>query len=153
MKPRTKNAWLFAFTDLSFLLLICLSLIPSAPADISLHLAEMKLPTVPDNPNLQPPANPAERWELQIFPVTPAHSVPYRLVRAGEQTGLALDETSLMPALEKLRRRGIRPILLPEKTSLTQDFLFAAGAMARVWSNEAGRSVVRPMTPEKVAGR
>ncbi len=144
MKRGTKNTWLFAFTDLSFLLLICLSLIPSAPADISLHLAEMNLPAVPDNRNLRPVAK-QEQWNLQIFPISAKHPTPYRLSRIGAREGMTLDEKTLIPALEKLRSQGIRPLLLPDKTSITQDFLFAAGALARVWSKTENRSIVRTM--------
>lgn len=144
MKRGTKNTWLFAFTDLSFLLLICLSLIPSAPADISLHLAEMNLPSVPDNRNLRPVAK-QEQWNLQIFPISAKHPTPYRLSRIGAREGMTLDEKTLIPALEKLRSQGIRPLLLPDKTSITQDFLFAAGALARVWSKTENRSIVRTM--------
>ncbi len=83
-EKRKEHAWLFAFTDLAFLLLISLSMIPSAPADISLHFAEMNLPEVPDNQNLQPMAEQPEAWELRIMPVSAEHPVPYRLARAGE---------------------------------------------------------------------
>lgn len=145
MLRRNRNMWLFAFTDLAFLLLISLSLIPSTPADISLRFAEMNLPVVPDSRSLQPLMDQQETWELQIFAVGTEHPVPFRLVRSGEKEGLSLDEGSLIPALERLRESRARPVLLPEKTSLSQDFLFAAAAMAKVWSAADSRSIVRPV--------
>lgn len=145
MLRRKKHMWLFAFTDLAFLLLISLSLIPSAPADISLRFAEMDLPAVPDSRSLQPLREQRETWELQIFAIGAEHPVPFRLVRAGEKEGQELDEGGLMPALERLRERQARPVLLPEKTSLSQDLLFAAAAMAKVWSVADTRSIVRPV--------
>ena len=145
MRRRKNNMWLFAFTDLAFLLLISLSLIPSAPEDISLRFAEMNLPVVPDSRNLQPVREQQEAWELQIFAIGPQHSVPFQLVRAGEKEGMALDEGNLIPALEGLRERQSRPVLLPEKTSLSQDFLFAAAAMAKVWSAADSRTIVKPV--------
>ncbi len=145
MKRRTKNTWLFAFTDLSFLLLISLSMIPGAPQDISLHLAEMHLPVVPDSRSLQPLAERQQSWELQILPVTGERPSPFRLVRAGERDGTPLDEQSLIPALQELKKQQVQPALLPDKTSLSQDFLFAAAALAQVWSLPDSRTIVKPM--------
>jgi hypothetical protein len=145
MKRRTKHTWLFAFTDLSFILLLSLSLIPSAPADISLHIAEMNLPMVPESANLRPVPRQQESWELQIFSSNVNRKGPFRLVRAGSKEGMDLDEKTLVPALEKLREQNIRPALLPEKTSLTQDFLFAAGALAKVWSGVESGPIVKPI--------
>lgn len=145
MLRRKNHMWLFAFTDLAFLLLISLSLIPSAPKDISLRFAEMNVPVVPDSRNLRPVREQQETWELQIFPVGPEHSVPFQLIRTGAKEGMDLDEGNLIPALERLRERQAQPVLLPEKTSLSQDFLFAAAAMAKVWSAADSRSIVRPV--------
>lgn len=145
MKMRRSTAWLFAFSDLAFLLLISLSLIPSAPPDLNLRFAEMNLPVVPDSENLQPVASAQEVWELQILPVGAEHTTPFRLVRAGEKTGMALDEATLIPALERLHQLQIMPVLLPEKTSISQDFLFAAAAIAKVWSAGESRTIVSPM--------
>lgn len=147
MRPRKTNSWLFAFTDLAFLLLISLSLIPSAPTDLSLRLATMDLPEVPDNRTLTSLTDTAEHWELRVWAVGTEHAKPFLLQRAGEEAGQALDSGTLLPALESLRQREAQPVLLPEKKSLSQDLLFAAAAMARVWSSRDHRLVVRP-TPE-----
>lgn len=144
MKMRRSTAWLFAFSDLAFLLLISLSLIPSAPPDLTLRFAEMNLPVVPDSESLQPVTSAQEVWELQILPVSAERPSPFRLARAGEKEGMTLDETTLVPALERLHELQIMPVLLPEKTSLSQDFLFAAAAMAKVWSGREGRTIVSP---------
>lgn len=144
MKMQKSTAWLFAFSDLAFLLLISLSLIPSAPPDLTLRFAEMNLPVVPDSENMQPVASAQETWELQILPVGAEHATPFRLARAGEKEGMALDETTLIPALERLQELQIMPVLLPEKTSLSQDFLFAAAALAKVWAGREGRTIVSP---------
>lgn len=144
MRPRKAQTWLFAFTDLAFLLLISLSLIPSAPPDLTLRLATMDLPEVPDNRTLAPLTEPPEHWELRVWAVGTKHAKPFLLQRAGDEVGLALDAGTLLPALERLRRLQVQPILLPEKQSLSQDLLFAAAAMAKVWSSENRRLVVRP---------
>lgn len=145
MKMRKGTAWLFAFSDLAFLLLISLSLIPSAPTDVNLRFVEMDLPLVPDSDNLQPVASAQEVWELQILPVSEAQPTPFRLTRAGEETGMSLDETNLIPALQDLQQRQIMPVLLPEKTSISQDFLFAAAALTKVWTGREGRTIVSPL--------
>lgn len=145
MKKRTNNHWVFSLADLAFLLLISLSLIPTAPPDLTLRFAEMDLPEVPDSRSLRPVSEKLEAWELQILAVNKEHSSPFRLARAGEKAGMALDQNSLIPALQKLQEHKIMPMLLPEKTSLSQDFLFAAAALAKVWSAEESRTVVRPM--------
>jgi len=144
MKMRRSTAWLFAFSDLAFLLLISLSLIPSAPPDLTLRFAEMNLPVVPDSENMQPVTSPQEVWELQILPVNAERTSPFRLARAGEKDGMALDERTLIPALERLRELQIMPVLLPEKTSISQDFLFAAAALGKVWSGRESRTIVSP---------
>jgi len=146
MKQRPKRTWLFAFCDLAFLLLISLSLIPTSPADISLRLAEMELPEVPDSSNLKPAKTTGEAWELRVFAVSERHPKPYRLNRRGSEEGIALDQANLIPALRQIGTSE-RPQLLPEKASLSQDFLFAAAAVARVWSEPGQRALVRPLPP------
>ena len=145
MRGRKNTAWLFAFSDLAFLLLISLSLIPSAPEDLTLRFVEMNLPVVPDSEQMQPVTSAQEVWELQVLPVTAEQPMPFRLTRAGADEGMALDETSLIPALEELQQRQIMPVLLPEKTSISQDFLFAAAALTKVWSGREGRTIVSPL--------
>ncbi|MEZ4599165.1 MAG: hypothetical protein R2940_05185 [Syntrophotaleaceae bacterium] len=154
MKKKSNNSWLFSFTDLAFLLLISLSVIPSADS-INIRFAEMNVPVVPDSTQLAPMQHLREVWELQVYPVTDEHPVPYRIIRGGvgnrpDAAGaMLLSAEELIPALESLKQRNIQPLLLPEKTSLSQDFLFAAGALGRVWSTSGGHTVVQPDLAEK----
>ncbi len=158
MKIKQSQTWLFAFTDLAFLLLISLSLIPSAP-NITMHFSEMDIPSVPNNPNMSPLSKDAHTWELQVYRKSEKHPKPFRLVRIGMQRNSGkdlrsgyLDRDTLIPKLRELKKSSVCPILMPEKLSLSQDFLFAAGAIAKVWRNEKGRSnqtVVRPLNPEE----
>jgi hypothetical protein len=148
MKLRKKNTWIFAFTDLSFLLLITLSMVPNGPPGIFLHFAEMQPPLVHDSANLAPIAENTVAWELQVLSPSGDYTAPFRLVRIDPGTGreveaIPLDRQNLLEALEALRGENIRPVLLPERSSLSHDFLFAAGALGRVWD---GRSptIVRP---------
>jgi hypothetical protein len=57
---------------------------------------------------------------------------------------MLLSAEELVPALEKLKARNVQPTLLPEKKSITQDLLYAAGAMAKVWGMEHSETVVQP---------
>jgi hypothetical protein len=149
MKKKFNQTWLFSFTDLAFLLLISLSTLPSAEK-VTIRFAEMNVPVVPDSRQLAPVEHLREVWELQVYPVSRQHPVPYRIVRgglgshAGEEAELLLTAEELVPALESLRQKNIQPLLLPEKTSLSQDFLFAAGALARVWSGHDSHAIVQP---------
>jgi len=157
LKLEHKQTWLFAFTDLAFLLLISLSLIPSAPDNIVIHFSEMEIPDVPSNPNMSPISKATHSWELQVRGKTEKHPEPFRLVRIGlhtkgaiEQHSKRLDRDDLIPELKALKKSSIRPLLLPEKTSLSKDFLFAAGAIARVWSLANGHTIVKPINPEEL---
>jgi hypothetical protein len=85
------------------------------------------------------------------------HPSPFRLTKIGlRQSGAKelsvkyLDQSNLIPELESLQKVSDRPVLLPGKTSLSQDFLFAAGAIARVWTSDKGQTIVKPIKPEEL---
>lgn len=145
---RNNQTWLFSFTDLAFLLLISLSLIPSAPDNITIKLAEMDVPVVPEHGRMEALPKVPEVWELQVYALSEKHPTPYRLIRVGMgkttpgDNEQILTKEELLPALVSLKERNIRPMLLPEKSSLSQDFLYAAGAIAKVWT-DGGRTVVQ----------
>lgn len=155
MKIKTNQTWLFAFTDLVFLLLFSLSLIPNSFSNITVHISEMDIPVVPSNPNLSPVEQPDEAWELHVYPESKDHPTPFKLVKVGIKENNAtelfsknLERNDLIVELESLKRLNIRPMLLPEKTSLSQDFLFAAGAIARVWGFANSRTIVKSLNPQ-----
>jgi len=152
MKNKQSQTWLFSFTDLAFLLLISLSLIPSAPDSITIHFAEMDVPVVPENQNMTEVAPVRETWELQVHAPSTGQNSPYRLVRMAmvnsqpsELENRLLSAEALESELLALRGLGIRPSLLPEKNSLSQDFLFAVGTFASVWGGQGNQTVVRPL--------
>lgn len=157
MRLKQHHAWLFAFTDLAFLLLISLSLIPSAPGDIMVHLSAMDVPIVLENSNLSPIRESKELWELHVYGgKSDNHPTPFKLVRVaivqGSSTPLYhqyLQRDQLLGELESLEERHIRPVLLPSKTSLSHDFLFAAGAIAKAWDNTRPDTIVKPVNPEE----
>ncbi len=160
MKIEMNQTSLFSFTDLVILLLFSLSLIPSSSDSITVHISEMDIPVVPSNPNLAPVEQPEETWELQVYPESGDRPTPFKLVRTGIEENEAtelfskhLERNDLIDELESLQRRSIRPILLPEKTSLTDDFLFAAAAIAKVWGAAEGKTIVRTQGSEDSRSR
>lgn len=157
MKIKQSQTWLFAFTDLAFLLLISLSLIPSAPDLITVRFSEMDIPSVPNNPNMGAIDDTYGSYELHVHQKSDDHPSPFRLAKIGlRQSGAKelsvkyLDQGNLIPELESLQKISDRPVLLPGKTSLSQDFLFAAGAIARVWTSDKGQTIVKPIKPEEL---
>lgn len=153
MRLKQHHAWLFGFTDLAFLLLISLSLVPSAPEDPLIHLSLMDVPGVPTNPNLTPIRRSEEMWELHVYSETSdIHPQPYKLVGTAMNQGSPeplyakyLHKDELLGELQLLRERGFRPVLIPSKTSLSHDFLFAAGTIARVWGSTQSKTIVKPL--------
>ncbi len=149
MKNTNGQTWLFSFTDLAFLLLISLSTIPAADS-VTIRFSEMDVPVVPESQQLGALGQLREVWELQVHPVSEEYPVPYEIVRFGlasqvdGKEAMLLAPEQLVDALDKLKARNIQPILLPEKTSLSQDLLYAAGAMAKVWGAEHSETVVQP---------
>jgi hypothetical protein len=128
-------------------------MIPSAPDDVTLHFSEMDVPSVLANPNLSPIREAREVWTLHVYgEKADSHPTPFKLVRVEVSQGGStpfyaqyLQRDELLGKLELLKERNIRPVLLPSKTSLTQDFLFAAGAIARAWDNTRSNAIVKPV--------
>lgn len=154
MKNKNGQTWLFSFTDLAFLLLISLSTIPAADS-VTIRFSEMDVPVVPESQRLDALGPMTEVWELQVHPVSEEHPVPYKIMRSGLGSPadgtetMLLSAEELIPALEKLKARNVQPTLLPEKKSISQDLLYAAGAMAKVWETGYSDAVVQPDVSEE----
>ncbi|PLX93219.1 MAG: hypothetical protein C0621_08130 [Desulfuromonas sp.] len=153
-KNRNSHTWLFAFTDLSFLLLISLSMVPSAPDEMTLSFSGLDVPAVPENSNMVEMVGVREAWELQVLPPG-GEEGPYRLVHATassqgrrEDEGRVIATETLIDELERLRSLGVRPELTPEKNSTSQDFLYAVSSLARVWGGDKSRAIVTTVNPE-----
>jgi len=157
MKLKQHHTWLFGFTDLAFLLLISLSLIPSAPEEPNIHFSLMEIPGVPENPNLSPLPRSDELWELHVYGENPdIHPHPFKLIgavtgRGGLKSLYAkyLEKDELLGELQLLKEHNIRPVLIPSKNSLSHDFLFAAGAIARTWDNTQSDTIVKALNPNE----
>jgi hypothetical protein len=155
MNLKQNNSWLFGFADLAFLLLISLSVIPTASEEPPVHLSLMEVPGVPANPNLRPLKTADELWELHVYDENlDAEEKLFKLIgRALKQTGSAtlyekyLAKNELLRELQRLKGRNIQPVLIPSQKSLSHDFLFAAGAIAKTWGSDLGAAIVKPLNP------
>lgn len=122
-----------------------------------LHLAAMDVPSVLENPNLSPIRKSKELWELHVYGgKSDTHPTPFELVQVAivqdRSTPLYhryLQRDELLRELALLEERHIRPVLLPSRSSLTHDFLFAAGAIAKAWDNKRSDTIVKPVNAEK----
>jgi len=160
MKLKQHHTWLFCFTDLAFLLLISLSLIPSTPEEPFIHLALMDVPGVPANPNLSPVQQSDELWELHVYGETSeSHPKFFQLIGVVKDTqgtrtiyDKFLEKDELFAELQLLKDRNFRPVLIPSKNSLSHDFLFAAGVIARTWDNAQSKALVKSLTPNEEYG-
>ena len=157
MKLKQHHTWLFCFTDLAFLLLISLSLIPNSPQEPYIHFALMDVPGVPANPNLSTVQPSDELWELHVYgDITENHPKPFQLVgmvKDGQNTRTIyekfIEKDELLEELQRLKGRHLRPVLIPSKDSLRHDFLFAAGAIARTWEHAQSKALVKSFTPDE----
>ena len=156
MRHKQHHTWLFGFTDLAFLLLISLSLLPSAPEQPVIHLSYMDVPVVPSNPNLSPLPRSEGIWELIVGKDPDNANQPFTFAhmdssRNGSEKiySNAMGRDELVSELQLLKKRGIRPVLIPSTTSLSHDFLFAAGAIAKTWESHKSKTIVKSLTPDE----
>jgi hypothetical protein len=137
--------------------MISLSLIPSAPEEPYIHFALMDVPGVPANPNLSPLQRSNELWELHVYGEDPdIHPKAFKLIGTVTDQGRPktlydkyLEKDELLGELQLLKERNIRPVLIPSKSSLSHDFLFAAGAIARTWDSTQSKTIVKPLNPNE----
>ncbi len=147
MRVERNQAWLFAFTDLAFLLLISISLIPDKPETLALDLSKMNVPAVADNRGASPALESDAVWRLWIYPRSEAHPAPFKLEQAAPGADSEnvlfsryISRKALAGDLAALKSQmRTKPLLIPEKTSYSEDLLFAASALGRVWDG-AGRA-------------
>ena len=117
----------------------------------------MEVPGVPENPNLTPLKQSAQHWELHVYGGYPEiHPKAFKLIGMVSEPGgprtvtdIYLDKDELPGELLLLRDHGIRPLLIPSKSSLSHDFLFAAGAIARTWGGAKSETIVKSLDPNE----
>ena len=132
-------AWLFAFVDLAFLLLIAMTQLGANPDAV--EVGDMLLPRIGGEmaPKL---AGARDLWQLRVHPPAQA-SDPFELVPAGSVGG-RVDAGQLRGRLHELRAAGeARPLLAPHADSRSQDFLNAVELIEEVWPGRRRVAVER----------
>jgi hypothetical protein len=134
-------AWLFAFVDLAFLLLIGMTQLsgnPNAP-----ELGEMPVPKIGGDVTsaLQPGAR--DLWQLRVYPADEDFYGPFELVvGGGEGSRVSFDE--LRTQLGELRGSDEpKPLLAPHADSRSQDFLDAVQLLDETWPSRRRTTVER----------
>jgi len=138
-------AWLFAFVDLAFLLLIAMTQLGGDPNAIT--VGEIMIPRVPEE-TAEPILNGAsQRWQLRVHPLDPSFPAPFELVAPGG-VGIRLDESALRAKLEALPLTALaKPVLAPHADSRSQDMLTAVSALEQRWPSRR-RAAIRPLLPQ-----
>lgn len=133
-------AWLFAFVDLAFLLLIAMTQLGASP-DI-LDVGDMVLPRIGDEmaPELARAAR--DLWQLRVHPPAEA-TEPFELGMAGE-AGARVGAEQLRTRLGELHAASeAKPLLAPHADSRSQDFLSAVELLEEIWPSRRRAAVER----------
>ncbi|NNL84307.1 MAG: hypothetical protein HKP27_01580 [Myxococcales bacterium] len=148
-------AWLFAFVDLAFLLIIAMTQV--GVDDASPDFGEISVPKIRTESADALPARFHNRWQLRVYPPVADGTGPFELSRnddadVGPKPSDRLELAGLERRLASLKGGGEgRPLLAPHEDSLSQDLLAAANAIENQWPRRR-RVAVIPLAAE-VANR
>ncbi len=141
MTPSAGNApaWLFAFVDLAFLLLLGMTqLQSSSPADFG----EIVVPRIGSEQSELLATGSERRWQIRIHPAHDSAPLPYELVD-GEGVASWLAADGLRSRLAELGHRDTqRPLLAPHADARSEDLLQAVALIEEQWPGRR-RGVVR----------
>ena len=130
LRTSSAPAWLFAFVDLAFLLLIALSQL--GPDPTAVPLGELVVPRVAEAGTLELGAGAARRWQLRVFPAgdPPAFELVDLDGRSERVSG-----PELSARLEALLANGQgKPLVAPHENSRSADLLDAVARVEALWS-------------------
>ena len=135
-------AWLFAFVDLAFLLLLALTQLGDGQSFSELELAGLELPRIDQAAaTLVTPGVVA--WQLRVHPED-GRARPFELKGPESDASSRIDARALASALAMLRTDGARePFLAPHADSRSEDLLQAVAAIDSTWG-ERRRALVLP---------
>lgn len=138
-------AWLFAFVDLAFLLLIAMTQLGGDPNAIT--VGEIAIPRVPEETAEPMSSGANQRWQLRVHPLDPDFPAPFELVAPGG-VGVRMDQFALRARLEGLPLSSLtKPVLAPHADSRSQDMLTAVAALEQRWPSRR-RAAIRPLLPQ-----
>lgn len=141
MRAPTGNApaWLFAFIDLAFLLLLAMTQLSGREA---LDLGEIVLPRIGEEAAPELHAGAQRSWQLRIHPPLRGTS-PFELIGPGSE-GVRLSAGELRIRLGDLRAASrTRPLLAPHADSRSQDLLHAVELVEELWPSRRRATVER----------
>ncbi len=122
-------AWLFAFVDLAFLLLLGMTQLESSAVD----LGEIVVPKIGGEAAGELQVGAREVWQLRVHPRSALEAGPFELVSDG-LAGPRMSAGELRPRLAEIRASSHgRPLLAPHAESLSQDLLDAVSLIEDAW--------------------
>ncbi len=134
-------AWLFAFVDLAFLLLLAMTQLggnPNAP-----ELGELPVPRIGGEATQDLRSRAPELWQVRVHPPNAVELEPFELVGA-EAGAERLSAGALRVRLAELHASNERkPLLAPHADSRSQDFLDAVQLIEDEWPSRRRATVER----------
>ncbi len=142
------QAWLFAFVDLAFLMLVVMTQVGDTMEMKRADLGEIALPRLQKAAASDLPGHAALLWQLRVHPPRGDAEGPYELIAAENSTDAAqggrnsLD--TLGARLDEIRAAGHdRPLLAPHRRSESQHLLDAVAALEERWPSRRRTAVTR----------
>lgn len=147
MRYDDTKIWLFSFADLAFLLLIAFTQ-ASTLGRQPVHIGEMTIPEVVDAPNISALDQPRLSFQIRVLTPTLPETTPFQVVRVTdgrlEVEETTLDARGLRRRLALLKKTGIsRPMLVPDRFSLSKDTLMAMSMIEAVYDDDEKRVTVQ----------
>lgn len=132
-------AWLFAFVDLAFLLLLGLTQLQSSQAA---DLGEIVVPRIGAERSETLAPGSKQRWQLRVHPPSAEAPEPFELVD-GEGRALRVSTQELRERLATLGKAETRrPLLAPHADARSEDLLRAVAWIEENWPGRR-RATVR----------
>jgi hypothetical protein len=146
-------AWLFAFVDLAFLLLLGMTQLGGSPG--APDLGELVVPRIDESSALALPPGSDGVWQLRVYPRA-GGAAPYELIDPDPAAAgrARLDAAKLRVRLSGLREQSReRPLLAPHADSRSQDLLEAISRVEELWPGRRRAMVTRLRLPSQAAAR
>jgi len=148
LRRNQNQIWLFSFADLAFLLLMAFTQ-ASTVGKKPISIGEMTLPKVVDGPSVVLFQKTDRLYQVRVHKPAEEAAGPFQLVivteDGEEMEGSRMSAGELQTGLAAIYQNGmVRPVLVPDETSLSKDLLLAMSLIEKIWEGE------RKVTVEKV---
>jgi len=147
MRYEDSKIWLFSFADLAFLLLIAFTQ-ASTIGKQPVHIGEMTIPQVVDAPSISSLDQPRISFQIRVLKPTIPETTPFQMVTVTdgqvEPDDQTLDAQGLRTRLTQMKQEGkSRPMLVPDRFSLSKDTLMAMAMIEKVYDDHEKRVTVQ----------